>query len=351
MTVKLRKRKLANGNESLYLDIYQSGKRAYEFLGLYLTKDKTASKGTLELAKAIQAKRLVEIQNSEYGFVPHFKKKANFVDYFERLVQGKPKDESPWNSTLKHLQDFTSARIQFSAVTDDWLETFKTYLVTKVSPNTAHTYFSKIKAALRQAVKEKIILSNPGDLVSQIMMQDTERTFLELGEIEKLAQTPCRDHEAKRAFLFACFAGLRLSDIRALQWQNVKGDTLEYRQKKTKGFEYLHLSAMARQILTNQPNPKILTMQNTNIFNIPSQSQLGRVLKQWCKDAGIDKRVTFHTARHTFATLALTQGVDLYTVSKLLGHKTIQATQIYAKIVDERKKAAMASLPTIEVKR
>ncbi len=79
MTVKLRKRKLANGDVSLYLDIYQNGKRAYEFLGLYLTKDKTASKETLKLAQNIQAKRQLEIQHSEHGFVPHFKKKANFV--------------------------------------------------------------------------------------------------------------------------------------------------------------------------------------------------------------------------------------------------------------------------------
>jgi len=90
-------------------------------------------------------------------------------------------------------------------------------------------------------------------------------------------------------------------------------------------------------------------MQNTTVFNVPSHSQLCKVLKQWCKDAGIDKRVSFHTARHTFATLALTQGVDLYTVSKLLGHKTIQATQIYAKIVDEKKKAAMEALPVVEI--
>ncbi len=103
---------------------------------------------------------------------------------------------------------------------------------------------------------------------------------------------------------------------------------------------------MANQILTDRPNPKILTMQNTNIFSMRSETHLSKVLKQWCKDAGIDKRVSFHTARHTFATLALTQGVDLYTVSKLLGHKTIQATQIYAKIVDEKKKAAMELLPT-----
>jgi len=106
---------------------------------------------------------------------------------------------------------------------------------------------------------------------------------------------------------------------------------------------------MARQILTERPNSKILNMQNTTLFNVPSPTQLGRVLKQWCKDASIDKRVSFHTSRHTFATLALTQGVDLYTVSKLLGHKTIQATQIYAKIVDEKKKAAMEALPVVEI--
>ncbi len=113
MSVKLRKRKLASGNVSLYLDIYQSGKRAYEFLGLYLTKNKMASKETLKLAQNIQAKRQVEIQHSEHGFVPHFKKKANFVDYFELLAQGKPRDETAWNNTRNHLQAFTSGRIQF----------------------------------------------------------------------------------------------------------------------------------------------------------------------------------------------------------------------------------------------
>ncbi len=106
---------------------------------------------------------------------------------------------------------------------------------------------------------------------------------------------------------------------------------------------------MARQILTDRDNPKILNMENTCIFKMPSQSQLANVIRPWCKDAGIDKRVSFHTARHTFATLALTQGVDLYTVSKLLGHKNIQATQIYAKIVDEKKKAAMEALPVVEI--
>lgn len=348
MAVKLRKRKLAGGNVSLYLDIYQGGKRQYEFLGLYLTKDRTHNKQTLKLAESIRAKRELELQNSEHGFVPHFKRKANFVEYFERLALGKPENEKAWGNALKHLKDFTGGRIQFAGVTEEWLETFKTYLVSKVSQNTAHTYFSKIKAALRQAVKNKILVTNPADSVAQIKKQDTERTFLTLDEVQRLAATPCKDMEVKRAFLFSCFTGLRLSDIRALTWEQIKGEAIEFRQRKTKGFQYLHLSGMARQILSER-DPKILPMENANVFDVPSQTQLGKVLRQWCRDAGIDKRVSFHTARHTFATLALTRGVDLYTVSKLLGHKTIQATQIYARVVDEKKKAAMEALPIIEV--
>ena len=256
----------------------------------------------------------LEIQYSQHGFVPHFKKKANFVDYFERLALSKPKGDRGWNNTLKHLKDYTDGRIQFAAVTEEWLEEFKTYLVSKVSQNSSHTYLSKIKAALKQAAKDKIIVNNPGELVSQVKRQDIKVSFLELQEIEKLAQTPCRDHEIKRAFLFACFTGLRISDVMQLQWQNIQGDRIDFRQLKTKGFEYLHLSEMARQILAERRNPKILNMQNTNVFNLPSQVWLGKVLRQWCIDAGIEKRVTFHTGRHTFATMALTQGADLYTV-------------------------------------
>ena len=351
MAVKLRKKKLAGGNVSLYLDVYHNGKRQYEFLGLYLTKDKQTNKETLKLARSITAKRQLELSNSEHGFIPHFKKKANYVEYFQRLAKTKPADARAWHNTLRHLETFTGGYIRFAGVTDEWLETFKTYLVSKVSPNTAHTYFSKIKASLNQAVKEKIIFDNPAKYVSQIKKQDTERVFLTLAEIQKLAVTPCKDYEVKRAFLFACFSGLRLSDVKALQWQKIKENTIEFRQKKTKGFEYLPLSEQAKQILTERPNLKILNMKNSAVFNLPGQSQIGLVLKAWAKQAGIDKRLTFHVARHTFATLAITQGSDLYTVSKLLGHKTIQATQIYAEVIDEKKRSAMANLPTIEMRK
>jgi len=351
MAVKLRKKKLANGDFSLYLDIYQNGKRDYEFLNLRLTKDRPSNKETLKLAENIKAKRQLEIQSSEHGFIPYFKKKANFVDYFSKLTNDKPTAEKAWKNTLVHLKNYTGGHTQFSAITDGWLEQFKSYLLTIVSQNTAHTYFSKIKAALNQAVKDKIIIQNPGNLVAQVKKQDIEQSFLTFDELQLLGITSCENNELKKAFLFACYTGLRLSDIRALKWENIRENKIEYRQLKTKGFEYLDLSPMARKLLTEKTYPKILSMQNTNVFNLPSQSHICYLLKRWCKRAGIDKRVTFHTSRHTFATLALTQqGADLYTVSKLLGHKSIQATQIYAKIVDEKKKALMDSLPMIEIK-
>lgn len=68
------------------------------------------------------------------------------------------------------------------------------------------------------------------------------------------------------------------------------------------------------------------------------------VLDTWAKEAGIQKHVTFHTARHTFATMELTMGADLYTTSKLLGHTEVRTTQIYAKIVNSKKEEAVSLL-------
>ena len=345
MSVKLRKKKLAGGKVSLYLDLYRSGKRQYEFLNLYLEpRDKAHNKETLQLAESIRAKRQLESQNSEHGFVPKFKRQANFVEYFELLCQTKPKGEKAWWNTLKHLQTFTKGRIAFSAIDERWLEDFKAYLVEQLSPNTAHTYFSKIKASLNQAIKDKIILANPSQSVSQVKKQETQRTFLTVQELKALADTPCQNEEIKRAFLFSCCSGLRLSDVSNLKWGNIKEGTLEFRQQKTKGVEYLPLSPTAIKLLN------IVTGNNLDlVFHLPSRQQITKVLKRWAKIAGLEKHVSFHTARHTFATLGLTSGVDLYTISKLLGHRNIAATQIYAKVIDEKKRQAVNMFPELEL--
>lgn len=351
MSVKLRKKKLSDGRYSIYLDLYLNGQRQYEFLKLYLGKDKAQNKETIRLAESIRAKRELDVQNSEYGFVPQFKKRVNFVEYFQLIVKSKPETERAWGNCLKHLKDFTSGHIQFAAITETWLEQFKSYLLTKVCQNTASTYFSKIKTALRKAVKDKIIINNPSETIAQIRKTDTERNFLTLEEIQKLFVTDCKKHsEVKRAFLFACYTGLRLSDVQALTWQsiNLQDNKLQFKQQKTKNVEYFPLSETAKKLLCSGMG-NILPLPSNKVFNLLSRHSIASVLKQWCKDAGIAKHVSFHTSRHTFATLALTLGIDLYTVSKLLGHKKIQTTQIYAKVVDEKLKNAVALLPTIEV--
>ncbi len=216
MSIAIRKKKLADGSVSLYLDIYQQGKRHYEFLNLYLTKDRTGNKETSLLARSIAARRQLEVQNSEHGFIPQFKKKANFVQYFERLANDKP--HRSWRSMLKILREFTNGQIQFSAISEEWLEELKRFILTKVSQNSGHNYFQRVKAALNQAVKDNILLNNPSQQVPQIKMQETYRSFLTIDEIQKLAATPCRHPDVKRAFLFSCYTGLRFSDVKALTW-------------------------------------------------------------------------------------------------------------------------------------
>ena len=93
----------------------------------------------------------------------------------------------------------------------------------------------------------------------------------------------------------------------------------------------------------------IINFPNKPVFDMPCRFHYNQILKSWTKNAGINKNLTSHIARHTFATLSLSSGADLYTVSKLLGHKDIATTQIYAKIIDKKKEEAVDMLPALEV--
>ena len=151
----------------------------------------------------------------------------------------------------------------------------------------------------------------------------------------------CKYPEVKRAYLFSCFCGLRISDIYKLTWGDIVLDGEQYKvrvvMKKTAKALYLPLSATALRWLPERGTGK----DTDNVFVLPTQMLVNYRLSAWAKKAGITKRVTFHTARHTFATMELTAGADLYTTSKLLGHTNVKTTQIYAKIVDAKKAEAV----------
>ena len=367
--VKLREKVLANGNISLYLDIYRNGKREYEFLKLYLIKERTAqdrkqNEQTLLTAQAIRSKRQIEIQNGEYGFTKQFKQDIPFLQYYRKMCEERHQNLDSngnwgnWHSCLKYLEVYCDEKTTFKDIDADWIEGFKEYLNTVekntykrtknknselfqgLSQNSKVSYFNKLRACINQAFEERIIPVNPLRGVQGFKQEETERMYLTMDEVEKLAETPCNFPYLKNAFLFSCLTGLRKSDIEKLTWGDVfkEGDRTRiiFRQKKTKGQEYLTINAKAEEYLGTRGN------NNEKVFSgFKYGSWVLLELKRWVLSAGITKNITFHCARHTFAVSLLSKNVDIYTVSKLLGHRELATTQIYAKVMDQKKEEAV----------
>lgn len=361
MTVTLRQRKKGNAI-SLYLEFYANGKREYEYLKLYLKvapenktltkQEKDDNKKNLELAETIRSKRHVEIKNGIFGFADSGKMKGSFINYMEYLKENR-KDSAGnygnWDSALKHLKTFADNKdVSFNEIDKKWLESFKEYLQKKaktpskvlLSQNSQSSYFNKIRAALKEALKDEIIMRNPADTVDGIKPGEPEREFLTYDELKAMAKEKCEIEILKKAFLFSALTGLRWSDINKLTWAELQhskeiGNYIRFTQKKTKGTETLPIGEDALKLLSEKGNPEDRVFQGLKYsawHNIK--------LQQWALRAGISKTITFHCARHTYATLQLTLGTDIYTVSKLLGHKDLKTTQVYAKIIDERKTLA-----------
>lgn len=357
MKVTLRQRKKDTNRISLYLEFYDKGTRKYEYLNMHLQeKPKTSlerqhNKEKLQIAEGIRSKRELDWLNGMQGFVNSEKRNLNFIEYFSRLVNGRLKtgiNADTWKSAQKHLVEYTGGVLRFDELNDLWLENYKQYLISKVSQNTVHAYFNKVKAAIHDAHKNRVIIDNPAARVSTPKLLDTERVFLTEQEFKAIAQTECKYPVLKRAFLFSVLSGLRWSDIQKLTWKEVQdtneGSRIQFTQAKTKGVEYLPITAQARQLLgsTGERDERVFV-------GLKYSSYTNVALKQWAVNAGIIKDITFHSARHTYATLLLTKGADIYTISKLLGHRELRTTQIYAHMIDKKKEEAIEKLPLIEI--
>lgn len=367
---QLSKKSSANGKvkmNSLYL-VYNDSQmkhRSYEFLKIYVYDkprnflEKEHNKETMSLGEAIRAQRILECQSRQHGFVSSVSGKVGFIDYFNQIVNKKSEVHGTygnWFSTLKHLKAFCKGKdIQISKIDDLFLEDFKNYLLnekisnrrTKLSQNTALSYFNKVRTALKDAHRNKIITDNPITRVKSIKEEETNRQYLTFEELQLLVKTDCDYPILKDAFLFSTMTGLRFSDIKNLTWKNISHDSkngwiLKFTQQKTKGVENLPINEQAIKILGDKCNDE------DKIFNDLSYSAYhNKKLHKWVEDAGIEKHITFHSARHSFATLQLTMNTDIYTVSKLLGHKNLKTTEIYAKVIDRKKIDAVAKIPNI----
>lgn len=357
--VRLRGRKSERtGLTSLYLDIYVKGKRTYEYLHLYLLdgtsrKVKEANRSTMLLAESIKAKRLVEIRNGIYGFENRQEENdALFIDYFKQICEEKREKNtrgnySIWNCTYQYLEKFIDGRkVRLSDINVSWLKEFQKFLCGfDLAQNTKAMYYSKLCACILSAYRSELIRHNPVRQVERIKTEETERMYLTIEEVRTLVKTPCENQETKRAFLFSCLTGFRRSDIENLKWGDIKKQgnftRIIFRQKKTGGQEYIDITEEAANLLGER------CADNVRIFRLKNPTCVERHLKHWVDAAKIEKHITFHCARHTFAVMMLDLGTDIYTVSKLLGHRNLVTTQIYAKVLDKNKQAAIERIPTI----
>jgi len=368
-TVRLRKKQLKSGAYSLYLDIYVNGSRKYEFLKLYekpvkKPEDRIENNNTRRAAEAIRSQRSLEIANG----IAHLRNPSDskillldWVDHYKEVKSQNPRGHSRWrlaNNLRGHLKKYDGGKVRLVDVDKKFCLGFIKYLSKakflwtkskdrRIKNSTGREYLNVLNVILNMAVKSELIPSNPLKLLSNedkkpLMAPSPPRAYLTFEEIKMLASTPCYNEEFKRAFMFCCFTGLRISDLKDLVWSDIQRDNgrmfINKIIIKTQRLLYLPLSKEAVSWIPDIGDSK----PDDHVFYIPANTyNINYHITRWAKAAGITKRITFHVARHTFATSLLTVGVDIYTTSKLLGHTDVKTTQIYAEIVNSKKSAAV----------
>lgn len=372
ITVILREKPLKDGRRSLYLDIYNNGKRHYEFLHRYLEADtrqnKAKNTNTLNEAKRIEAERYIELMSIKEGRNRHYHEEADFLAYMinraTRADRSTPVTAGGTlhitRSVIRKIKEYAKTdSITFRDVDKNFIIKFIDYLtkppkgVRKLKPSTIKVYYSAIVAVFNSAVKEGIIGVNPIQSIpthSKPKGERATREYLEVDEVKRLFDTPYPKYPLVRtAFLFGCTTGLRISDILTIRCKNLTfyndgSVRLRFKQVKTGTEVDNYLSADAISLL---PTDEGLLPDDFVFGTMDMAVSIRYHLPLWLKEAGISKKISFHCSRHTFATMSLTCGIDLYTVSKSLGHSHIGTTQIYAEITDTKKKEAVAKLPKL----
>lgn len=360
--VKIRERKLKNGNVSLFLETYIEGVRKYEWLKMYLipeidTLAKQRNETTRRAAETIKARRIIELTNAKAGITDmRMAGKIRFSELVEAYFKKKERRGQTLNAPLSFYKSFKKSGLNVNTrlanIDKEFCQRFIDYLKneSELKPTTQRTYLVCLNAILNDAERNGLIFKNPIkqiDAEDKIKAEQPYREHLTMEEIKRLIDTPpIKKKHLKQVFLFACFCGLRISDLNGLKWGDIYTgqDGRKYAritQKKTQKPLVLPLCVEALKWLPDKPS---YATEQTKVFPPLNAGNLDRTLKMWTERAGIKKHVSIHTARHTFATLLLTYGTDLYTVSKLLGHHKILTTQIYAQIVDAKKAEAVEAL-------
>lgn len=383
---KLGAKVLNDGRESLYLDYYfgyevttsKDGKeyahanRRREFLKLYLwqaprtQEERQRNKETLELAKKIRFERGQQLLDTAKGYRLKKSDDLNFLDWMRAYYEDYTKADKRqikqaytcFMGFLMETEEYAkySKRMKPQQLTKEMVEDFTEHLKHKFKGEGPHSLFARFKKMLKAATEQEVLRKNPADgVVIKIDRGRLRKDILSLEEIKRLAATHYKGENlnVRRAFLFCLYCGLRWCDVKDLTFENVdySNRLLRFEQAKTKG----HSSASSVVIplndtllqLIGQPAPD--GKRNDAIFPLPTNNSCQKALRRWTKRAGIDKHITWHCARHSFAVNILNNGANIKTVASLLGHSGLQHTEKYTRAVDSLKEAAINSLPKLEI--
>lgn len=384
---KLGAKILSDGRESLFLDYYFGYQMVYserldkqvarkdrkrEFLKLYLWQaprtplERQQNKETMELAKRIRFERGQELLENVEGYRLKKKSDINFLDYFRAYIDKyTKKDIRMVEIALKRFIDFLNdtpeyskyvKRIKPEQITKDMVEDFTEYLQGRSVGEGAKSIYARFKKVIKYAIEHDVMVKNPCTGISiKVDDQQLRKEVLSPEEIQQLIATHY-EHEnpnIRRAFILCLYCGLRFCDVKDLTFANVdhSNKLLKFEQSKTKG----HSASSGVVIPLNDGILKLIgepsdpDKRDEVIFPLPSYEMCLKALRHWVKRAGINKHISWHCARHSFAVNILNNGANIKTVASLLGHSGLKHTEKYTRAIDSLKEAAINSLPELKL--
>ena len=359
MKVTLRKRTTKDGRKiALYLDIYPppEGHGRTEHLKLYLHvnprtgAERAHNRDTLQLAEDIKVLRHKEVTEGTYK-LKHPGADITLEDHIKAEAD-KRRDHTrhSWYLMLRH--------VRMTGITEKSLDKLTAPLVVRVREHfvglvrsgelaeaTAKTYFQHFRTAIRAAYKVGYILEDFSTRTSTIPAKSGQRRSLTIDELGAMARTPIRKMTIWQLGMFSALTGLRISDMRAMKWENVfdtpAGPELRFESIKTRKWEVMPIADQARMILGSRIDDDGKEKSGNIWQYVPVSTSITKWIKVWAQDAGVKPDgLSIHCMRHTYATLQLAAGTDIYTVSKMLGHSSVATTAIYAKLLDRAKREA-----------
>jgi integrase len=311
----------------------------------------------MRLAEFARAKREQQVFSGQWGLQDRLSAKVPLYSYLEKMGEGRNKQKDRVCKVLPWLAKYPGGlSIQIGQVTAQWFTNFQDYLSkdSGLSDQSAYSYAYAVRMALKQAVRANILNSNPSEGIKGIAIPEPDREYLELEEVKKLSKIALGGKlgaEVKRAFLFACYCALRISDIKSLLWGDIEhttsGAQIVKRQVKTKHRVVVPLHDSAWEII----NDGTIHDHSEPVFPLleKSKTDTNKYLIEWTGRAGIGKHITWYAARRTCPSLLHEMGVDIYTIQKICGHKKIAATAIYTQVSDKSLRKAVNALPDFEI--